>query len=130
MGTGHGWVCLRKRTQRNQMWQQKHVPKRKGGGLSMGSRLHHLMLTEIVTLRHDKLHGCRLFMNEIILGKCCLYGWAWNTCSDTVHHHNSRVFSRLLDDGAIVLTNHWTFDDCTRRPCLFDTLITYVSSLH
>src|SRR6056300_548866 len=96
----------------------------------MGSRLHHLVLTEVVALCHDKLHGCRLFMNEIILGKCCLYSGAWNTRSDTIHDHNSCVFSRLFDDGAIVLTNHGTLDDGTRRPRLFDTLIRHVASLH
>jgi hypothetical protein len=91
----------------------------------MGSRLHHLVLTEVVALCHDKLHGGRLFMNEIILGKGSLYGRAWNTRSDTVHHHDSRVFSRLFDDGAIVLTDHGTLDDGTRRPRLFDALIAH-----
>src|SRR6056300_794898 len=69
-------------------------------------------------------------MNEIILGKGSLYSGAWNTRSDTVHHHDSRVFNRLFDDGAVILTNHGTLDDGTRRPRLFDTLIRHVASIH
>ena len=79
----------------------------------MGSCLHNLVLTKVVALCHDKLHRCGPFVNEIILGKGSLYGGAWNTRSDTVHDHDTCIFSRLFDDGAIILPNHGTLDDCT-----------------
>ena len=96
----------------------------------MGSRLHYFMLTKVVALCHDKLHGCGTLMRKVILGKSCLNSWTRNTRGGTVHHHDSRVFNRLFDDGAIVFTDHGTLDDGSGRPSLFDTFIPNVSGRH
>src|SRR5210317_853511 len=88
------------------------------------------MLTKVIALRHDKLHGCRSLMCKVILGESSLNSWTRNTRGGAIHHHDPCIFHRLFDDGAIVSTNHRTLDDCTRRPRLLNALITDVSSSH
>jgi len=80
----------------------------------MGSLFDNGMLTEVITLSHQKIYRCPTLMYEIKLGKGSLHRRTWYTRCCAKHNKYPRVFGRLLDDVVTTFCNHRTLNDRTR----------------
>src|SRR6056300_905817 len=71
------------------------------------------MLSEMISLSHQKVHRGSSLTLEIKLVQSSLNCWAWNVRHRTMHNKCTRVISSFFHDFIQISTYHRTFNDCT-----------------